>query len=248
VRAARGTGGGVRAGRTASTRVGVGGQRGSLDAGCWTLWTKTKTKNRLFVLYVSCISIRAVSARILRGASMAYTTIHTHARALITDYTTLTIYNITTYYDYVRPMSRCLCLCSIICTHVTRARAPDDEISIPRETPPHTQDSCQDSAGTAPSGTPPPAQPPPPAQTQRNTVPQRVNPTQTAYARPPKVGPGPGSALRHVDAGPSTKRPDARIVPNGTPAKSAPQRSPSQMLRCHPPRRAGVSLPLHPRR
>ena len=36
----------------------------------------------------------------------------------------------------------------------------------PRDTSPH-----QDSAGTAPSGTPPPAQPPPPPQT-RKTVPQ----------------------------------------------------------------------------
>jgi len=29
-----------------------------------------------------------------------------------------------------------------------------------------------------------------------NTVPQRANPTQTAYARPKKGDPGPGSALR----------------------------------------------------
>ena len=35
-----------------------------------------------------------------------------------------------------------------------------------------------------------------------DTVPQRANPTQTAYAHSPlKEGPGPGSALRHVDVG-----------------------------------------------
>jgi len=34
----------------------------------------------------------------------------------------------------------------------------------------------------------------------------------------PKGGAGPGSALRHVDADPSTKRPDARIVPRAKPA------------------------------
>ena len=33
----------------------------------------------------------------------------------------------------------------------------------------------------------------------------RVNPTQTAYAHPQKGGLGPGSELRHVDAGPSPK-------------------------------------------
>jgi len=47
----------------------------------------------------------------------------------------------------------------------------------PRDTSPH-----QDSAGIALSGTPPPAQPPPPPQTRGHTVPQRANPTQTAYA------------------------------------------------------------------
>jgi len=49
---------------------------------------------------------------------------------------------------------------------------------LPRDTSPH-----QGNTGTAPSDTPPPAQPPPHYIT-GNTVPQRANPTQTAYARP----------------------------------------------------------------
>jgi len=54
--------------------------------------------------------------------------------------------------------------------------------SPPRNTSPH-----QDSAGTAPSGTPPPA--PPTTTDTGSTVPQRVNPTPTAYAHPKIGGP-----------------------------------------------------------
>ena len=43
-----------------------------------------------------------------------------------------------------------------------------------------------------------------------NTVPQRANPTQTAYAHPRRRAQAQGQARRHVDAGPSTKRADAR--------------------------------------
>jgi len=89
--------------------------------------------------------------------------------------------------------------------------------------------------GPAPSGTPPLAQPTPPPQTretQSHSVP-------TPLKRPmltPEGGPRPsqGQALRHMDAGPSTKGADARIVPNGTTARSAPLQSPSQMLPSHP--------------
>ena len=37
-----------------------------------------------------------------------------------------------------------------------------------------------------------------------NTVPQRANPTQTAYAHPRRRAQAQGQALRHMDAGPST--------------------------------------------
>jgi len=46
-------------------------------------------------------------------------------------------------------------------------------------------------------------------------------PHSNGLCSPPKEGPGPGSALRHVDAGPSTQGADAHIVPNGTPARSS---------------------------
>jgi len=60
--------------------------------------------------------------------------------------------------------------------------------------------------GPAPSGTPPPAQPPPPPQTRRETRSHSARqPHSNGLCSPPKEGPGPGSALRHVDAGPSTK-------------------------------------------
>jgi len=57
----------------------------------------------------------------------------------------------------------------------------------------------------------------PPPQT-RGTQSAR-QPHSNSLCSPLKGGPGPQSALRHVDAGPSTKRPDARIVLNGTPMK-----------------------------
>jgi len=50
-----------------------------------------------------------------------------------------------------------------------------------RDTSPH-----QDSADTAPSGTPPLAQPPHTTTDKGKTAPQRANPTQTAYAHPEK--------------------------------------------------------------
>jgi len=53
-------------------------------------------------------------------------------------------------------------------------------ICLHRETPPRHQDS----AGTAPSGTLPPAHPT--TTDTGNTVPQRANPTQAAYARSQK--------------------------------------------------------------
>jgi len=53
----------------------------------------------------------------------------------------------------------------------------DDDCISPRDTSPH-----QDSTSTVPSGTPPPAAAPTTVDT-GNTVPQRANPTQTAYIR-----------------------------------------------------------------
>jgi len=75
------------------------------------------------------------------------------------------------------------------------------ESGYPRETPPHisgqatrtgTADSPQRRHTAAGTGAPTTAD-------KGNTVPQRANPTQTAYLAP-EGGPSPGSALRHVDA------------------------------------------------
>jgi len=66
-------------------------------------------------------------------------------------------------------------------------------IVYPRETPPHIRTA---------RAQPPAAHrrlPPPPPQTRETQFPQRANPTQTAYAHPPKEGPGPGEA-RSEDA------------------------------------------------
>ena len=60
----------------------------------------------------------------------------------------------------------------------------------PRDIAPH-----QDSADTARSGTPLPAQPLPPPQTTENTVPQRANPTETAYAHSRKRAHAQGQRL-----------------------------------------------------
>ena len=63
--------------------------------------------------------------------------------------------------------------------------------------------------GPAPSGTPPPAQPPPPPQTretQSHSAPTPLKRPMIAYAHPRRRAQAQGQALRHMDAGPSTKR------------------------------------------
>ena len=70
-------------------------------------------------------------------------------------------------------------------------------------------------------------------------------PHSNGLCSPRKEGKGPGPALRHVDAGPSTKRSDVRIVPNDTPAKSASHLSPTPMVSCRPGEEHTAGWPLH---
>jgi len=74
--------------------------------------------------------------------------------------------------------------------------------------------------------------------------PQRANPTQTAYVRSRKRAQTQGqrSGTRTLVRPP--KDPDARLVPNGTPMKSASHLSPSQMLGCPPATSHRSPLPL----
>ena len=77
----------------------------------------------------------------------------------------------------------------------------DDDDVYPRETPPHIRTARASPQRHTAAGTAAPTT----ADT-RNTVPQRANPTQTAYAHPRRRAQAQGQALRHMDAGPSTKR------------------------------------------
>jgi len=77
----------------------------------------------------------------------------------------------------------------------------DDDDVFPRETPPHIRTARASPQRHTAAGTAAPTT----ADT-GNTVPQRANPTQTAYAHPRRRAQAQGQALRHMDAGPSTKR------------------------------------------
>jgi len=110
-----------------------------------------------------------------------------------------------------------VCIHTQIHTHVYLSMSIFKSISMyrvnPRNTSPH-----QDSAGTAPSGTPPPKQPPLPPQT-RGT--QYSAPTHSnGLCSSPKGGPGPRLELRHVDAGPPTKRTIIRYIDRDNPLMS----------------------------
>ena len=76
----------------------------------------------------------------------------------------------------------------------------DDDV-YPRETPSHIRTARASPQRYTAAGTAAPTT----ADT-GNTVPQLANPTQTAYAHPRRKAQAQGQALRHMDAGPSTKR------------------------------------------
>ena len=100
----------------------------------------------------------------------------------------------------------------------------DDDV-YPRETPPHIRTARASPQRHTAAGTTAPTT----ADT-GNTVPQRANPTQTAYAHPRRRAQAQGKRLGTWTLVRPQKGAATRIVPKGTTARSAPQQSPSQML------------------
>jgi len=128
-------------------------------------------------------------------------------------------------YIYVY-MYICVCVCACVYIYIMRmasvlvsvsggttGRGPlnDADDCLPPETPSHTRTARAQ---------------PPAAHRRMHSRPHprrhgEHNPTvrqphSNGLCSPPKEAPRPGSALRHVDARPSTKGADALIVPNGT--------------------------------
>jgi len=95
---------------------------------------------------------------------------------------------------------------------LTQFASGDKRLSYvhPRETPLHTRTARAQ---------------PPAAHRRRHSRPHRCRhgehsptahqPHSNGLCSPPREGPGPGSALRHVDDGPSTERSDEHLVSNG---------------------------------
>jgi len=107
----------------------------------------------------------------------------------------------------------------------------------------------------APSGTPPPSQPPPPPQTRRETQSHSApTPLKRPMLTPEGEGPGPESALRQARGRWSVhKRSRCAYSTHWYHREIRPINNhtvPDVGLRSGflPPRRAGVYLPLHPRR
>jgi len=115
-----------------------------------------------------------------------------------------------------RLIDRLTDVCIHTCIH-------DDDV-YPRETPPHIRTARASPQWHTAAGTAAPTT----ADT-GNTVPQRANPTQTAYAHPRRRAQAQGQRLGTWTLVRPQKEADARIVPNGTTARLAPPVAPGPL-------------------